>query len=57
MPTTIHIKHQVSKQLGLMSQRNMSLDTTPTCMRYRHQQRLGRHPMMPTSNHNHLSWI
>ena len=35
----------------------MSLDTTPTCMRYRHQQRLGRRPMMSTTHYNHLNWI
>jgi len=22
-----------------------------------HQQRLGRHPVMPTTHHNHLNWI
>jgi len=57
MQTTNHIKRQALKRLGHMPQHIMPLDTIPTCMWYRHQQRLGRHPMMPTTHHNHLNWI
>jgi len=45
------------EQLGLMPQHDLFLDKTSKCMWYRHQQRLGRHPMMPTAHHNHLNWI
>ena len=40
-----------------MPRHDMFLDTTSKCMRYRHQQRLARHPMMPTTHNNHLNWI
>jgi len=34
-----------------MTNHAMRLDTTPICMRCRHQQRLGRHPMMQQKHH------
>lgn len=55
MQITIHIKHRAQKQLGLMSKHVMHLDTAPICMWYRRQQRLGRHPMIPTQHHYHLN--
>jgi len=53
MPITDHNKHRAQMQLGLIPIHVMRLDTTPTCMRYRHQQQ-GRHLIMQQKHHKHL---